>query len=168
MRKNGRSVWAAHRRTFLCSSCGGGSSRVPWHEHEAPIPRVLLVGAPVLPSIDRCGLVRVVGQARGVGRTRVAEAITSQRPALAPEQIADNNRGAAPLDSGTEIPHLIHMCNRFRSIREWSDIPRHLHSGPRINFEFNPNVAPTELVPVLVAGEGIVLARFGIHRLGSG
>ena len=60
------------------------------------------------------------------------------------------------------------MCNRFRSIREWSDIPRHLHSGPRINFDFNPNVAPTELVPVVVAGEGIVLARFGIHRLGSG
>ena len=51
---------------------------------------------------------------------------------------------------------------------EWSDIPRHLHIGSRINFEFNPNVAPTELVPVLVAGEGIVLARFGIHRLGSG
>ena len=60
------------------------------------------------------------------------------------------------------------MCNRFRSIREWSDIPRQFHSGPRLNFEFNPNVAPTELVPVLVAGEGVVLARFGIHRLGSG
>ena len=60
------------------------------------------------------------------------------------------------------------MCNRFRSIREWSDIPRRYHSGPRLNFEFNPNVAPTELVPVLVAGEGIVLARFGINRLGSG
>src|ERR1700704_1850854 len=83
-------------------------------------------------------------------------------------EIAGNNRGAAPLDSGIEISHLIHMCNRFRSIREWSDIPRHLHIGSRINFEFNPNVAPTELVPVLVAGEGIVLARFGIHRLGSG
>ena len=39
----------------------------------------------------------------------------------------------------------------FRSIREWSDIPRRYHSGPRLNFEFNPNVAPTELVPVLVA-----------------
>jgi putative SOS response-associated peptidase YedK len=60
------------------------------------------------------------------------------------------------------------MCNRFRSIKEWSDIPRHLFSGPRVNFEFNPNVAPTELVPVLVAEEGVILARFGIHRLGSG
>ena len=60
------------------------------------------------------------------------------------------------------------MCNRFRSIREWSDIPRHLHSGPRINFEFNPNVAPTETVPVLIAGGGVVLARFGIHMIGSG
>ena len=60
------------------------------------------------------------------------------------------------------------MCNRFRSIKEWSDIPRRYHSGPRLNFEFNPNVAPTELVPVLVAGQGVVLARFGINRLGSG
>jgi hypothetical protein len=60
------------------------------------------------------------------------------------------------------------MCNRFRSIKEWSDIPRRFHSGPRLNFEFNPNVAPTELVPILVAGEGVVLARFGISRLGSG
>ena len=60
------------------------------------------------------------------------------------------------------------MCNRFRSIKEWSDIPRRFHSGPRLNFEFNPNVAPTELVPILVAGQGVVLARFGINRLGSG
>ena len=58
------------------------------------------------------------------------------------------------------------MCNRFRSIREWSDIPRDLYRGPRINFEFNPNVAPTEIVPVLAAGNGVVLARFGIHMTG--
>ena len=37
-----------------------------------------------------------------------------------------------------------------------------------INFEFNPNVAPTELVPIVVAGEGVVLARFGINRTGPG
>jgi putative SOS response-associated peptidase YedK len=60
------------------------------------------------------------------------------------------------------------MCNRFRSIRAWSDIPRHHHRGPRLNFEFNPNVAPTELVPIIVAGEGVVLARFGINRPGPG
>jgi putative SOS response-associated peptidase YedK len=60
------------------------------------------------------------------------------------------------------------MCNRFRSIKEWSDLPRRFHGGPRLNFEFNPNVAPTELVPILVAGQGVVLARFGINRLGSG
>ena len=58
------------------------------------------------------------------------------------------------------------MCNRFRSIHEWSQIPRQLYSGPRVNFEFNPNVAPTETVPVLIAGNGDVLARFGIHRNG--
>jgi putative SOS response-associated peptidase YedK len=55
------------------------------------------------------------------------------------------------------------MCNRFRSIKEWSDIPRDLYSGPHINFEFNPNVAPTETVPVLIAGNGAVLARFGVN-----
>jgi putative SOS response-associated peptidase YedK len=66
-----------------------------------------------------------------------------------------------------ECPFFYHVQS-LRSIREWSDIPRRYHSGPRLNFEFNPNVAPTELVPVLLAGEGIVLARFGINRLGSG
>jgi putative SOS response-associated peptidase YedK len=60
------------------------------------------------------------------------------------------------------------MCNRFRSIKEWSQIPRQLHSGPRVNFEFNPNVAPTETVPVLIAGNGLVIARFGINRIGAG
>ena len=58
------------------------------------------------------------------------------------------------------------MCNRFRSIKECSDIPRHFHSGPRLNFEFNPNVAPTELVPVVVAGGAVVIARFGINLTG--
>ena len=60
------------------------------------------------------------------------------------------------------------MCNRFRSIHEWSQIPRQLYSGPRVNFEFNPNVAPTEIVPVLIAGDGVVLARFGINKIGAG
>ena len=44
------------------------------------------------------------------------------------------------------------MCNRFRSIEEWSEIPRDLYIGPRLNFEYNPNVAPTETVPALIAG----------------
>jgi putative SOS response-associated peptidase YedK len=57
------------------------------------------------------------------------------------------------------------MCNRFRSLEEWSQIPRDLYSGPRLNFEYNPNVAPTETVPALIAGKGAVIARFGINRL---
>jgi putative SOS response-associated peptidase YedK len=72
------------------------------------------------------------------------------------------------LDSSCSVGDLTPMCNRFRSIKEWSDLPRRFHGGPRLNFEFNPNVAPTELVPILVAGQGVVLARFGINRLGSG
>jgi putative SOS response-associated peptidase YedK len=58
------------------------------------------------------------------------------------------------------------MCNRFRSIHEWSQLPRQLYSGPWVNFEFNPNLAPTETVLVLIAGNGVVVARFGIHRNG--
>ena len=38
----------------------------------------------------------------------------------------------------------------------------------RANFEFNPNVAPTEIVPVLIAGNGVVMARFGINKTGPG
>jgi len=76
-------------------------------------------------------------------------------------------RNGAPRLHAPSIVHFSSMCNRFRSIKEWSDIPRRFHSGPRLNFEFNPNVAPTELVPALVAGEDVVLARFGINRLGS-
>jgi hypothetical protein len=68
------------------------------------------------------------------------------------------------LDSSCSVGDLTPMCNRFRSIKEWSDLPRRFHGGPRLNFEFNPNVAPTELVPILVAGQGVVLARFGINR----
>ncbi len=67
-----------------------------------------------------------------------------------------------------ESPTLFPCAIASARSRKWSDIPRQLFSGPRVNFEFNPNVAPTELVPVVVAGEGVVLARFGIHRLGSG
>ncbi len=62
------------------------------------------------------------------------------------------------------------MSNRFRSIEEWSEIPRQLYSGPRLNFEFNPNVAPTELVPILIAQQDspprTALARFGINLAG--
>src|SRR4051812_48229673 len=63
------------------------------------------------------------------------------------------------------------MCNRFRSIHEWSEIPRRLHNRARLNFEFNPNVAPTELVPVFIArSDGLpeaVIARFGINLTGK-
>jgi hypothetical protein len=38
------------------------------------------------------------------------------------------------------------MCNRIRGLKEWSEVPRSL-----INFEYNPNVAPTEQVPAFLA-----------------
>jgi hypothetical protein len=47
----------------------------------------------------------------------------------------------------------IHL--RQRAASPWQAVeaaPRQLYSGPRVNFEFNPNVAPTETVPVLIAG----------------
>jgi putative SOS response-associated peptidase YedK len=58
------------------------------------------------------------------------------------------------------------MCNRIRGLKEWRDIPRTL-AGKLINFEYNPNVAPTEQVPAFLAerGKPVVtkLARFGIN-----
>ena len=58
------------------------------------------------------------------------------------------------------------MCNRIRGLKEWSEIPRTL--GARlINYEYNPNVAPTERVPAFLAERGkpleTRLARFGIN-----
>ena len=59
------------------------------------------------------------------------------------------------------------MCNRFRSIHEWSEVPRRLQPRTQLNFAFNPKVAPTELVPVsLATSDGspqLVIARFGIN-----
>jgi len=59
------------------------------------------------------------------------------------------------------------MCNRIRGLREWSEIPRTLSRLPLVNFEYNPNVAPTEQVPAFLAERGkpltTKLARFGIN-----
>ena len=63
------------------------------------------------------------------------------------------------------------MCNRFRSIKDWSEIPRDLRGTKLFNFEFNPNVAPTELVPVITAQPdgppATTLGRFGINMTGK-
>jgi len=63
------------------------------------------------------------------------------------------------------------MCNRIRGLKEWSEIPRSL-ARPLINFEYNPNVAPTEQVPAFLAERGKPLAtrmaRFGINLASSG
>jgi putative SOS response-associated peptidase YedK len=58
------------------------------------------------------------------------------------------------------------MCNRFRGIKDWSEIPRIL-TRSLLNFECNPNVAPTERVPAFLVERGkppeTRLARFGIN-----
>lgn len=63
------------------------------------------------------------------------------------------------------------MCNRIRGLREWSEIPRTL-ARTLVNFEYNPNVAPTEMVPAFLAerDKPVVarLARFGINLPASG
>jgi putative SOS response-associated peptidase YedK len=57
------------------------------------------------------------------------------------------------------------MCNRIRGLKDWSDLPRDL-GRTLVNFEYNPNVAPTEQVPAFLAERGkppvTRLARFGI------
>jgi putative SOS response-associated peptidase YedK len=63
------------------------------------------------------------------------------------------------------------MCNRIRGLKEWSEIPRSL-ARSFINFEYNPNVAPTEQVPAFLAERGkplaTRLARFGINLASNG
>jgi putative SOS response-associated peptidase YedK len=63
------------------------------------------------------------------------------------------------------------MCNRIRGLKEWSEIPRTL-ARSLINFEYNPNVAPTETVPAFLAERGKPLetrmARFGINLKSTG
>jgi putative SOS response-associated peptidase YedK len=42
------------------------------------------------------------------------------------------------------------VCNRFRGLKEWTDLPP-MFTAHRPNFEHNPNVAPTERVPAFLA-----------------
>src|SRR3954453_1571152 len=63
-------------------------------------------------------------------------------------------------------PHYMeHMCNRYRGVRDWSQIPRNLAQA-RLNFDYNPNVAPTEAAPAFLAERGkqvaAKLSSFGI------
>jgi putative SOS response-associated peptidase YedK len=62
------------------------------------------------------------------------------------------------------------MCSRFRGLRDWSDLPR-MFAAHRLNFEHNPNVAPTERVPAFLAESDkpldAKLARFGIDLAAS-
>jgi hypothetical protein len=59
----------------------------------------------------------------------------------------------------------------YPRLKEWSEIPRSL-ARSLINFEYNPNVAPTEQVPAFLAERGKPLAtrmaRFGINLASSG
>src|SRR5262249_1520466 len=78
---------------------------------------------------------------------------------------------AAPVPRGETELAIPAMCNRIRGLKEWSEIPRSL-TRPLINFEYNPNVAPTEQVPAFLAERGKPLAtrmaRFGINLASSG
>jgi hypothetical protein len=59
------------------------------------------------------------------------------------------------------------MCNRIRGLKEWSEIPRSL-TRSLINFEYNPNVAPTEQVPAFLAERGKPLATTRTDSLRRG
>jgi putative SOS response-associated peptidase YedK len=76
-----------------------------------------------------------------------------------PDIDTDNPRNRAT------VRYIAGMCNRFRGIKDWSEIPRVL-ARKRLNFDYNPNVAPTEQVPAFLAERGKPLetkmARFGI------
>lgn len=62
------------------------------------------------------------------------------------------------------------MCNRFRSIHAAENSARALRESLRLNYEWNPNVAPTDVVPVFIAQADrrplAVMARFGVIMTG--
>ncbi len=53
------------------------------------------------------------------------------------------------------------MCSRFRSIEDYAQLPHILRWNSLPNFEFNPNVAPTEQVPIFLTDDGEKVARLG-------
>jgi putative SOS response-associated peptidase YedK len=63
-------------------------------------------------------------------------------------------------------PYISCHVQPVRGLKGWSEIPRTL-AGKLINFDYNPNVAPTEQVPAFLAERGkplvTKLARFGIN-----
>lgn len=64
------------------------------------------------------------------------------------------------------------MCGRIRSLKDFSQLPRQMADWTRMNFEYNPNVAPTESVPAFLADGKHPLsarqARFGINLEAAG
>ena len=58
------------------------------------------------------------------------------------------------------------MCTRFRTVADLERLLEEYGITSRVNYEYNPNVAPTETVPIIRTskseGKKITLARFGL------
>ena len=57
------------------------------------------------------------------------------------------------------------MCGRFRSVRDIERLAEEFGMLEPLNFPFNPNVAPTDAVPIVTSqskGKKLELARFGL------
>lgn len=58
------------------------------------------------------------------------------------------------------------MCARFKGMRNVQDIIDRYRVNERLNFEYNPNVAPSESVPIIrtskTEGVKLEMARFGL------
>lgn len=85
-------------------------------------------------------------------------------------------RGARPRHFAP-LPHIGRrgenpMCNRFCSINDWSEVPRLLLTGRRLDFEFNPERGVDRTVRRFLAQpEGppqTIMSRFGIGLTGKG
>ena len=92
--------------------------------------------------------------------------IEGTRPTIAPHvPVATAGAGTTALPVYLDV-----MCARLRSIDQWSQLPRRFDQAPRLNFAFNPNVAPTETIPVILAQPAgtpsTAIARFGIPATG--
>src|SRR5262249_57331277 len=104
-------------------------------------------------------------KARASTAVSIAPAGTAHTIPRLPQRSYMSLSPAAPVPRGETELAIPAMCNRIRGLKEWSAIPRSL-TRPLINFEYNPNVAPTEQVPAFLAERGKPLAtrmpRFAI------
>lgn len=92
---------------------------------------------------------------------------THQRVFRSLEKGAFGNKYNHPADCfWTDFRYILGMCARMKSVKDFLQLPRLMPDWTQPNFEFNPNLAPTESTVIIrtSTSEGLKLdiARFGL------